>query len=116
MDVRAALIAASLVWAEAGAHAMDLDGVVRSARADAARRTGGGEASIELVKAEAVTWPDSGLGCPQPGMGYMQALVPGYRIRLRAKGFVLDYHASHSGTLVLCPAARSIEPLPDGRS
>jgi hypothetical protein len=100
------------------AHAAtpELNSAVQAARTDAAHRTGAAAASIELVKAEGVTWPDSSLGCPQPGMGYMQTLVPGYRIRLRAKGVVLDYHASQSGKLVLCPASRSVKPLPDSRS
>lgn len=98
------------------AAASGLEGAVQGARADAVKITGLPAASIELVSAEAVTWPDSSLGCPQPGMGYTMALVPGYRVKLRAGGNLLDYHASARGALVLCPASRSTEPVPDGRT
>jgi hypothetical protein len=89
-----------------------LDAMVSAARADAAKRSGLAADSFELVGAERVTWRDGSLGCPAPGMSYTMALVPGYRIRLRTAGQVLDYHASMRGTLVLCPADRSVEPLP----
>jgi hypothetical protein len=115
---RAWLLAPLLLAAAHAAIAQPagLDATVQSARAHAAKHTGQPAPSLELVSAQAVTWPDGSLGCPQPGMGYTTALVPGYRIRLRAKGSaVLDYHASQTGTLVLCPASRSVEPLPDGR-
>jgi len=98
------------------AYAVSLDDVVQSARTDAAQRLGLPAASFELVSAQAVTWPDGSLGCPKPGMQYTQTLVPGYRIQVRAKGQLFDYHASRSGALVLCPASRSVDPAPDNRS
>ncbi|ROZ75348.1 hypothetical protein [Ramlibacter sp. WS9] len=112
------LIAPLLVVAHgAGAQPVGLDAAVQSARAHAAKHTGQAAQSFELVKAQAVTWPDGSLGCPQPGMNYTMALVPGYRIQLRAKGSaVMDYHASDTGALVLCPASRSVEPVPDSRT
>lgn len=116
MDAGARFIAAALWLSAAGVQAMDLEEATRSARADAAQRSGLAAESIELVKAEAVTWPDGSLGCPKPGMGYTQALVPGYRIRLRAKGAVLDYHLSDRGKLVLCPPGKSAKPLPEEKS
>ncbi len=89
-----------------------LDGAVRAARADAARRAGVAAESLLLVSAEGVTWSDGSLGCPQPGMAYTQALVPGYRVRLRAPAAEFDYHASARGALVLCPPGRAVDPLP----
>ena len=65
-----------------------------------------------MLSAEAVTWSDGSLGCPQPGMMYTQALVPGYRVRIQAGGQVLDYHAGRSGQPALCPAERAIDPIP----
>ncbi len=56
--------------------------------------------------AEAVTWNDGSLGCPQPGMAYTQALVPGYRIVLEVEGRALNFHASESGQVVLCDDPR----------
>jgi hypothetical protein len=108
-----------LLWAAAGASRAATpvpDDILQSAIAEAARGQGVDTGSITVVKAEAVTWPDGSLGCPKPGMAYTQALVPGYRIRLRAKGTLLDYHASDRGKLVLCPAGRSAKPLPEEKS
>ena len=94
------------------AMASSLDEVVRAARADAASRTGVTAESLVLVSAESVTWSDGSLGCPQPGMMYTQALVPGWRVRLRGPGGEMDYHASVRGALVLCPAGRAVESVP----
>jgi len=98
------------------AAATGLEGAVQAARADAAQRTGLPAGSIALVNAEAVTWPDGSLGCPQPGMNYTMALVPGYRVKLRVDAKLFDYHASVHGALVLCPPEHSTDPVPDGRS
>ena len=40
-------------------------------------------ADLKVLSAEAVTWSDGSLGCPEPGMMYTQALVPGYRVQIR---------------------------------
>jgi len=78
---------------------------------DAARRTGVAVEKLQVLSADSVTWPDGSLGCPQPGMMYTQALVPGYRVRIQAAGQLLDYHASSRGALVVCPAGRATEPI-----
>jgi len=36
------------------------------------------------VEVDAVTWPDTSLGCPKPGMMYPQVLVEGVLVQLRA--------------------------------
>jgi hypothetical protein len=43
-------------------------------------------------------------------MGYAQALVPGFRIRILAGAEVLEYHAGRSGKPFYCPAGRATEP------
>jgi hypothetical protein len=68
-------------------------------------------AELRVLSAEPVTWGDGSLGCPEEGMMYTQALVPGYRIRVQVQGRVLDYHASRDGRLVLCPEWRAVPPL-----
>ncbi|MGC8836860.1 MAG: hypothetical protein ACP5UM_00470 [Anaerolineae bacterium] len=40
--------------------------------------------TIQVLEVEAVEWPDTSLGCPEPGMMYAQVITPGYRVRLRA--------------------------------
>ena len=93
----------------------ELQSMIRTAVDDAARRTGSVPASISVVLAEAVTWPDSSLGCPQPGRSYLQVLVPGYLIRLSAGKEQLEYHAGAKGDPFYCPAGRDTLPSTDRR-
>jgi hypothetical protein len=90
-----------------------LESVTESVLEDAAARTGIARANLRVESAIGVTWPDGSLGCPQPGMNYTMALVPGYRIKVRAGEQVLDYHASRRGYYVLCPAGMAVEPVVD---
>jgi len=85
--------------------------MIDAALDDAVNRTTATRQQILVTIAEAVTWSDGSLGCPQPGMLYTQALVPGYRIVLSAAGEVLNYHASLHGRPVFCPAARVVAPV-----
>jgi len=80
--------------------------------ADASKRTGIEVANLKIVESVAVTWRDGSLGCPQPGMTYTMALVPGYRIRIKAGEQVLNYHASTRGYWVFCPSGLAVEPAP----
>jgi outer membrane lipoprotein-sorting protein len=93
-----------------------IDRIVQAARADAAQRSGLAAAQLQLVAAESVTWADGSMGCPRPGMLYTQALVPGYRVKLKVGSEVWDYHAGERGGLVLCPPGRSAEPGPGSRN
>ena len=70
--------------------------------ADLAERAGAATDPIEIREAEAVTWPDAALGCPEPGRMYAQMLVPGFRVVLEVGGRSYDYHAAESGRFVLC--------------
>lgn len=70
--------------------------------ADAKERTGASADELRVVVAEAVTWSDGSLGCPQPGMGYTMALVPGYRVVVEAGGVEHHYHASERGAFTYC--------------
>ena len=89
--------------------------MVAAARSDAAQRTGQPESAVPVQSAQRVAWADGGLGCPQPGVRYTMALVPGYRIGLQVQDQLLDYHASERGALLLCPSGRSAKPNPDCR-
>lgn len=92
---------------------LTLDQAVQAALADASRRTGVAVEALQLLDAAAVTWRDGSLGCPQPGFVYTQALVPGFRVRVRVGGQAFDYHAGPRGPVVPCPAGRATEPLAD---
>lgn len=90
---------------------MTLDAVVTAALADSAQRSGLPVSALRVDRAEAVTWRDGSLGCPQPGMAYTQALVPGYRVRIVAGERLFDYHAGRSGAPRWCAPGRAQEPL-----
>jgi hypothetical protein len=72
---------------------------------DAEARTGIEAAKMDLLRAEAVTWNDGSLGCPQPDVMYTQAPVDGYWVVLQAKGKELDYRAAQSGYFSPCEQA-----------
>ena len=57
---------------------------------------------ISLVKAEAVTWRDSSLGCPEKGVSYLQVLTPGFRVVLSHGSAAYDYRADQRGRFFLC--------------
>ncbi len=64
------------------------------------------EDAVDVVVAEAVTWSDGSIGCPEPGMMYTQALVPGYRVVLEVDGRQLNFHATESGDFRFCENPR----------
>jgi hypothetical protein len=76
--------------------------VIEEMKADAADRAGTDPDAVEVVSAEAVTWNDGSLGCPDPGEGYIQALTPGYHVILEASGQEYDYRADDRGYFKLC--------------
>lgn len=78
----------------------------------AASDSGVDPAEIEIVSAEAVTWSDGSLGCPEEGMMYTQALVPGYRVVVDVAGEEVHYHASEAGDFTAC--ADPQEPVEGG--
>ena len=88
-----------------------LESVTEQALADAARRAGLPRTQLSVIEAAAVTWSDGSLGCPEEGMSYTQALVPGFRVRIAADSAILDYHAGRSGGALLCPSDRAMPPM-----
>lgn len=67
------------------------DAVLASVIDAAAAETGVDPADVTVINAEAVTWSDGSLGCPEPGVLYTQALIDGYRVVVEAGGQALDY-------------------------
>ncbi len=90
----------------------ELEKLVGQATADLAERLSVTAGEIERLRAERVTWRDSSLGCPQPGMMYMQALQPGVLIELRAGGAAYRYHSKPEGPAVYCEKPSKKDPLP----
>jgi hypothetical protein len=76
--------------------------VRRAVVSDAAKRFQVQESAVVLAQAERVTWSDGSLGCPQPGMSYTQALVPGYRVTAKTAAGQFVYHTDERGNVVSC--------------
>ena len=91
---------------------VNLQSVTQAALADASRLTGVARGKLEVIEARAVNWQNGSIGCPEEGMAYTDALVPGYRVQIQAGERRLDYHASSRGGPVLCPEGRAMDPLP----
>jgi hypothetical protein len=85
----------------AAASPISPDALVALATADAAGRAGLGQADVRAVRVESREWSDRSLGCPRPGMGYAQAITPGYLIVVEVAGQQLEYHTDHA-QVVLC--------------
>lgn len=79
-----------------------LKAMVQYAMEDLAKRLDIGVEEIDLISLENVVWRDGSLGCPQPGMAYIQVLVDGLRMRLRAGGKTYHYHSGGNRMPFLC--------------
>lgn len=77
---------------------------------DLAQRLGIDISDIVLLSQEAVDWSDSALGCPAPGMNYLQVITPGYKITLQAEGETYTFHTNEGDFFVLCGPKG--EPIP----
>jgi hypothetical protein len=50
---------------------------------------------IKLVKEEAVDWSDTSLGYQEKGMNYAQVITPGFRIILKTRDKLYEYHSDY---------------------
>lgn len=65
---------------------------------------------VTVLSVRAVEWPDSSIGCPQPGQAYLQVLTPGHKISLRARGQVYVLHEA-GGKPFICRRTKSVAEL-----
>lgn len=79
--------------------------LIDAAIADLMKRLSVTQDAIEVISAQSVVWPDSSLGCPQPGMRYKQVPEDGALIILQSQGTVYEYHNGGSRGLFLCEKA-----------
>ena len=75
---------------------------VEQAKADLTKRLSVDAADVTVVSAAEVTWRDGSLGCPQKGMYYTQALIPGFRTILKVAGTEYHYHSGSGRAPFLC--------------
>ena len=86
-----------------------LQRLIEKAKEDLAQRLSIPITQINLMEVTEVEWSDSSLGCPQPGMDYLQVITPGYRILLEAGGQAYEYHSKRDNYFVYCE--NSIPPI-----
>lgn len=77
-------------------------GAETMAAIDAVVGDGADRDDVLVVDAAFVTWSDSSLGCPEPGMMYTQALVEGFRILLDVDGEEVAFHGDDRGRMIRC--------------
>lgn len=77
--------------------------------AEAASVAGVDPSEVVVVSTEAVTWNNGSLGCPKPGVMYIQQIIAGYRVVVEAGGERFDYRAGSSGEPKRCEGS-----LPSG--
>ena len=90
-----------------------MQAVTGAALADAVKRSGLDKSAVKVITSEPVTWSDGSLGCAQDGLNYTQALVRGFRVRIKAGETWLEYHAGTDGKVFYCPSDRVLPPIPD---
>jgi len=56
---------------------------------------------VRVMLVEGVVWPDTSLGCPQPGQAYAAVMTPGYKVLLGLKEQRYQYHTDMGQRLVL---------------
>lgn len=78
--------------------------------------------ALEVISVQAVDWPDSSLGCPQPGRSYLQVITPGHKALVRhgervvpvhmakASGFVCEPESGQAGPMELKPRILRLPP------
>jgi hypothetical protein len=91
-----------------------MEPLVRMAKEDLAQRLDIQVEDIQVLEARGVVWPDASMGCPQPGMAYIQVPQDGSLIRLSAGGQNYDYHSGGNRMPFLCELSPTGKDTPPG--
>ena len=81
--------------------------VVGQARQHLAARLGLDETRIRVASIERRSWPNAGLGCPEPGHLSAEVITDGFLIELEADGRLYRYHTDEQ-TVRLCADRRPV--------
>ena len=90
--------------------AMTRNPLIEQAIEDLAKRMSVSPSAIAMVSFEEMIWPDTGMGCPRPGMRYKQIPQDGARIVLKLDGAEYIYHSGGSRAPFLCATGKSKPP------
>ena len=55
---------------------------------------------VELDTVRAIDWRDSSIGCPKPGMAYLDVITPGHKVTLRVDGKIYVVHEAKNKAFV----------------
>jgi hypothetical protein len=94
-------VASLLPSSNAGPNS-DQQVAVDAAIQDAAAHLGLGREVLRVERVEARQWADSSLGCPRPGVQYLQVVTSGFLIVVTDGTRTLEYHSDSRGRVVLC--------------
>lgn len=70
------------------------DDLIAKIKIDVSSRYKIDQKEITIAKVEKTDWPNSSLGCPKPGMLYLQMITRGYTVTVSAQGKNYTYHTS----------------------
>ena len=79
-----------------------IQALIEKSKADLAQRLSITVNEIIVLEVTSVVWPDSSLGCPQPGMVYIQVPEDGLLIRLQVGDQIYPYHSGGFRDPFLC--------------
>lgn len=82
---------------------LSIENLVRKLNIDAGQ--------VRVIKVSKVIWRDASLGCPKPGIDYIQVETPGYSITLEADGKTYEYHTDESRRVTLCTSIKASNPF-----
>ena len=80
---------------------MTKDKAIEAAKTALKEESDIGDGFLVVRRANAVDWPDAGLGCPEKGKSYAQVVTPGYRVLLQVEGALYRVHVG-GGNAVVC--------------
>jgi hypothetical protein len=78
---------------------------VAAALRDAATRLNVDPEQVQVNRLERHEWLDGSVGCPQPGMYYVQVMTPGYLVLIVGAGKQLEYHTDTQALAMFCREA-----------
>jgi hypothetical protein len=87
-------------------------GLLDALRREAASAADADPAEVRVVSVDAVTWPDSSLGCGRADESALQVLTPGYAVVVEVRGAQFTFHTDRRGAVRLCPPGIAAAPTP----
>jgi hypothetical protein len=80
--------------------------VIEAVKAEIAADAGVAARDVTIISAQAVTFPDGSLGCPSPGVNYIQVQVDGFIVVGTAAGATFDYRGTSPTDIRRCEKPR----------